>query len=185
MVSVSELRANLSPCLREAHLGAEIQVFDWVVPVANWCRLRRRGDEGSRDRLIAAGFLRLDTGGAAAILDEPPSKATSVSAANGTTMSSGVSPRSAALLAPATTLGWASRRSIGRWDAKWSSSSSRDERRSGCYIGLMSLSGATGCLPGRGCIPTHSSSEESVCAATGRGLHRVRTGRQARPMRHV
>ena len=88
---------------------------------------------------MAAGLLRLDTGGAAAILDEPPSKANSVSAANGTTMSSGVSPRSAALLAPATTLGWASRRSIGRWDAKWSSSSSRDERRSGCYIGSMSL----------------------------------------------
>ena len=43
MVSVSELRANLSRCLREAHLGGEIQVFDWVVPVADWCRLWRRG----------------------------------------------------------------------------------------------------------------------------------------------
>ena len=40
MVSVSGLRANLSRCLREAHLGGEIQVFDWVVPVADWCRLK-------------------------------------------------------------------------------------------------------------------------------------------------
>ena len=35
MVSVSGLRANLSHCLREAHLGGEIHVFDWVVLVTD------------------------------------------------------------------------------------------------------------------------------------------------------
>ena len=40
-------------------------------------------------------------------------------------------------------------------------------------------------FPGPWRAPTHSSSEESACGATGRGLHRGRTGRQARRMRHV
>ena len=43
MVSVSELRANLSRCHREANRGGEIQVFDWVVLVVDWCRMWRRG----------------------------------------------------------------------------------------------------------------------------------------------
>ena len=78
MVSVSEPRANLSRCLHEANLGREIQVFDWVVLIVELVPHVEKGDEGTRDRLIVAGLLRLDKGGAAAILDEPPSEASSV-----------------------------------------------------------------------------------------------------------
>ena len=72
IVSISELKANLSRYLREVRRGGEVQVLDRGAPVARLVPPAAEDDEGVRERLIAAGVLRAGRGGAGAILDEPP-----------------------------------------------------------------------------------------------------------------
>jgi prevent-host-death family protein len=69
-ISISELRANLSRYLREAHRGGEIQVLNRGVPVA---RLIQPGtwpadDNPRRQQLERAGLIRMGRGGAEKIL---------------------------------------------------------------------------------------------------------------------
>ena len=70
-VSISELKANLSRCLREVRRGGEVQVLDRGAPVAKLVPAAATGDDGVRERLIGAGLLRPGNGAAASILDEP------------------------------------------------------------------------------------------------------------------
>ncbi len=70
VVSVSELKARLSECLRVVKRGGEVQVLDRGVPVARLVAVgpARGPDAGRRDRLIRAGILRTGTGDASALL---------------------------------------------------------------------------------------------------------------------
>ena len=70
-VSISDLKANLSRYLREVRRGGEVQVLDRGTPVARLVP-PVADDDGVRERLIGSGVLRPGTGGAAAVLDEPP-----------------------------------------------------------------------------------------------------------------
>ena len=70
-VSISDLKANLSRYLREVRRGGEVQVLDRGAPVARLVPPVADDDE-VRERLIGTGVLRPGTGGAAAVLDEPP-----------------------------------------------------------------------------------------------------------------
>ena len=75
IVSVSELKANLSKYLRVVRLGGEVQVLDRGVPVARLVGLAVGSEGGGRqhrERLIAAGLVRPGRGDAAAILETTP-----------------------------------------------------------------------------------------------------------------
>ena len=70
IVSVSDLKANLSRYLRDVRRGSEVQVLDRGTPVARLVPpAADQGDE--RERLIANGILRPGRGGASAVLGRP------------------------------------------------------------------------------------------------------------------
>ncbi len=72
--SVSDLKAHLARYLREVKRGNEVQILERGKPVARLVGMREVGGEdcAQRERLIAAGAIRPGTGGASAILEEPP-----------------------------------------------------------------------------------------------------------------
>jgi prevent-host-death family protein len=69
-VSVSELKARISAYLRWVKRGGEVQVLERGVPVARLVPVAG-SDPGRRQRLASLGVLRLGTGDAHGILDEP------------------------------------------------------------------------------------------------------------------
>ena len=70
IVSISDLKANLSRYIREVRRGGEVQVLDRGTPVARLTPPAAAG--GSlRETLIRAGLLRPGTGNARDILDVP------------------------------------------------------------------------------------------------------------------
>ncbi len=71
IVSISDLKANLSRYIREVRRGGEVQVLDRGTPVARLMPPVAAG--GSlREALVKTGLLRPGTGNATAILDESP-----------------------------------------------------------------------------------------------------------------
>ena len=72
VVSISELKANLSRYVREVRRGGEVQVLDRGLPVARLVAPTAEDGQKARERLIAQGVLRPGLHGAAAILNEPP-----------------------------------------------------------------------------------------------------------------
>ena len=75
IVSISELKANLSRYLQEVRRGGEVQVTDRGVPVARLVPLPApagSGDSECRERLIRGGVLRPGSDNSVAILERPP-----------------------------------------------------------------------------------------------------------------
>ena len=73
-VSVSELKEHLSRYLRGVQRGDEVQILHHGKPIAKLVGLGSSAaavDE-RRERLAAAGVLRLGSGNASAMLDEEP-----------------------------------------------------------------------------------------------------------------
>lgn len=73
VVSVSDLKANLSRYLRRVRRGDEIQVMDRGVPVARIVGVGPglRSDTTRRTRLVRSGVLRPGTADASPILHRP------------------------------------------------------------------------------------------------------------------
>jgi prevent-host-death family protein len=68
--SVSELKARISAYLRWVKRGGEVEILERGVPVARLVPVAG-SDRGRRQRLAAAGIVRLGSGDASWILGEP------------------------------------------------------------------------------------------------------------------
>ena len=72
IVSISELRANLSRYIHAVRRGGEIQVLHRGTLVAKLVPVVKDNRYDVRERLIRQGILKPGQGNTATILDEPP-----------------------------------------------------------------------------------------------------------------